>query len=832
MTQSIIQRSFAGGEIDPALAGRADQVKYQTGAKTLRNMQVLKHGGIANRSGTEFTNEVKTSSLATYLAKFVFNDDQTYVIEVGNQYFRFIRGGSRIVVSGVAAYNGATAYVVGNLVSSAGVNYYCKAPTTGNAPPNATYWYPLTGSIYEIPTPYATADLPYLQMVQSGDVVTITHPSYDPMELTRTDHTVWILSTKAFAPGIAAPTSPANTGAAGTGGDAWVITSVAAETYEQSVASAVTETSATATSGAPITVSWTAEPAAQEYNVFKRKNGVYGYIGVAIGTSFVDNGIVADTSNTPPITRNPFSGSGNRPAAVTYYQQRMMFANQNNNTEKVFGSKSALFDNFTISSPLQDDDAVTFTVAGRKVNEIRHMVDIGTLVLLTASSEYIVEGDQDGILRANQPPNLRNLGNNGSSKIVPVIVNDSLIFVQARASIVRDLRYAISDGGSQASYKGRDLTVFAGHLFTKKTLTRMDYAQIPHSIIWVVRSDGILLGLTYLTDHEVWGWHRHDTDGDIEDVCVVPEGGIDAVYLVVKRTINGSTKRYIERMSDRDFTDIEVDATFMDSFLTYDGRNTGSTTVTLSTGSGWTVNDEITVTAALGTPFVAGDVGNDVVAWVDVESVDEVTGDPVTTRTEVRVRVATYTSSTVVSGFPDKTVPALLQSTALTTWGRAVDQVSGLDHLEGKDIAVFADGNVVASPNNSDYTVVTVSGGIATLDRPYMIIHAGLPYYSDLQTLEMDINGEQIRDRRKDITHISLLVESTRGIFAGPDLENLDEMQPDAIENYDDPWPLMTRLVEMPIASTWNDTGSFWVRQKDPLPITILSAIPSGEIGG
>ena len=193
---SAISALFAGGEIAPALYGRADQTKYQTGLKTLRNFLVLKHGGAANRMGTKHINEVKTSALATYMMKFVFNDAQTYIIEIGNLYFRFYTGAAQIVVSGVAAYNGATAYVIKDLVVQGGVNYYCIAATTGNAPPNATYWYPLTGTIYEIPTPYATADPARLQFIQSGDTVTITHPSYDTRDLTRTGHTAWKLTVK------------------------------------------------------------------------------------------------------------------------------------------------------------------------------------------------------------------------------------------------------------------------------------------------------------------------------------------------------------------------------------------------------------------------------------------------------------------------------------------------------------------------------------------------------------------------------------------------------------------------------------------------------------
>ena len=160
-----------------------------------------------------------------------------------------------------------------------------------------------------------------------------------------------------------------------------------------------------------------------------------------------------------------------------------------------------------------------------------------------------------------------------------------------------------------------------------------------------------------------------------------------------------------------------------------------------------------------------------------------------------------------------------------------MDTITGLSHLEAKNVPCAPMG-VVANPNNPDYVTVTVAAATAQLDRPYGVIHIGLPFLSDFETLDIDMLGKEIRALWKDVTNISLLVESSRGIFAGPDFDTLDELQPDPINTYGEPWPLKTGLVEMPIASTWNQMGSFAVRQKDPLPLTILSAIPSGEIGG
>jgi hypothetical protein len=805
MSSSIIQRSFAAGEIGPALYARADQVKYQTGLKTCRNFIVMRHGGVTNRPGTEFIAEVKDSAARTYLTKFVFNDSQTYVIELGNQYARFYRDGAQIVVSGVAAYNGATAYVPGNLVESGGVNYYCKAATTGNAPPNATYWHPLTGTIFEIPTSYVTADLSTLRFVQSGDVVTITHPNYPPAELARTGHTAWTLTTISFAPSISAPTGTANTGAVGTA-TAWKVTAVKSDTYEESLASNETSSSATPSSGSPITVSWGAVSGAVEYNVYKQTGGVYGFIGVSTGLSFVDNGITADQSITPPVARTPFGSASNYPSVAGYFQQRRFFANTDNEPEKVWGTKTGTGNNLTISSPLQDEDAVTFSLKGRKVNEIMHMAEIDDFVVLTAGGEWAILGDSDGVLRATAPANAKQKSYHGSSEVAPAIIGNNLIYLQARGTILRDFRQDLSQGA-----QSRDLSIFSPHLFVGMTIERMDYQQVPHSIVWAARSDGALLGMTYLRDHEVWGWHRHDTNGGdkFEDVVCVPEGTEDAVYSIVNRTVGGATKRYIERFASRVISTVAADARFLDSHLTYDGRVTGGETVTLtSAGGGWTHDDEITVTRSSG-GFVSGDVGNAVHAR---------SGDD-----QAEIVIGTYVSATVVRGYPRRDVPASLRGVASSDWGRAVDMVSGLDHLEGRTVGILADGNALTQQT-------VTSGDVTSLGRQYEIIHVGLPIEADVETLDLDVDGEQIRDSRKRIGSVSLLVEDTRGGFVGPDADNLTELKVDDVIGT--ALQTVTGIKEINIAATWRQSGSFFVRQSDPLPMTILAAIPNGTIGG
>lgn len=815
------QLSFAAGEVSPSLYGRVDTIKYATGVRQMRNFFSMRHGGAANRPGTRFVCEAKDSSKKVKLIPFIFNKEQTYVLEFGDQYMRVIRDAGKIEVSGLAAWAAPTTYAQGDLVEHLGVNYYSRVDAnTGNAPNSSpSEWYALTGDIFEIPTPYLEAELPELQFVQSADVITLAHPNHAPAELARTADTGWTLKDINFFPDIAAPTNPNVVGSAGSKVFVYHITSISAEDFEESLAAVASGTSlADPSLSTPHTVTWTEEPDAQEYSVYLEVNGVPGFVGVAQGGSFVNDGIDPDTTDTPPTARNPFDGVGNFPSTVAYYQQRLVFANTDNNPERTFTSRTAQFNNFTTSRPLQDDDAVTFTLVGRQVNEIRHLIELGTLVVFTTGGEWSIRGNEAGVLLPTAV-NPKQHSYNGSGLLPPLIVGGNAVYLQARGSIVRDLAFDFAVDG----YRGNDLTIFSAHLFDAFTMEEWAYQQIPHSIIWMVRSDGTLLGMTYVREHELLAWHRHDTDGLFEGVAVVPEGNEDSLYVVVNRTVDGQEKRYIERMESRIIDEGAIeDSIFVDSSLSYDGRNTSSTTMTLSGGPPWTAGTSLTLTASAST-FVAGDVGNEI-HLRDNGSL-------------VRCEIVGFSSGTSVTVKPDRDVPASLQGVAVTTWSKAVDEFSGLDHLEGKSVSVFGDGFVVASPNNDEYDEVTVSGGSVTLDRPYAVVHIGLPYTSDIETLDIDsTSGETLMDKKKLITNVSMFVETTRGVFVGavpPQNEGtggLDEHKLRDDESMDVPPALKTEVIDVNIRSEWNSNGRVFVRQVDPIPAAILTIAPAGYV--
>ena len=210
-TTRTFNRSFAGGELSPEMFGRIDDQKFQTGAAKMRNFIALPQGPAVNRPGTKFVREVKDSTKKTRLISFTYSTTQTMVLEFGEGYIRFHTQGETLLAGTGAAYNGATPYVVGDMVSYGGSNYYCILASTGNLTTNVTYWFLISSPAYEIPSPYLEADLFDIHHVQSSDVLTLVHPNYAPRELRRLGATKWTLVKIPFVPSVTTPSGVAVT---------------------------------------------------------------------------------------------------------------------------------------------------------------------------------------------------------------------------------------------------------------------------------------------------------------------------------------------------------------------------------------------------------------------------------------------------------------------------------------------------------------------------------------------------------------------------------------------------------------------------------------------
>lgn len=522
------QKSFTGGVLSPALYSRNDLAKYAVGLKTLKNGFVRAEGCVSNRAGFELVCEVKNSDEKVRLIPFSFNTEQTYIIELGNKYARFIKDGAQIVD-------------------------------------------PETLLPVEIETPYLEKDLPNIKYAQSADVLTLCHNDYVPMELSRLSHYEWQLTPIDVQPQILAPTGLK---AVWTGGSEnrttyeYVVTAVKKETYEESnrseIVSVVGELEASWGVTEYITITFETVENAVEYNIYRNVNGVFGFVGTTSTTTFKDDKIEPDLTSTAPVFTNPFE-NGNNPACVNYFQQRKVYACLKNSPQQLVTSQTSTNNNFNISRPLNATDSINMTLSEREVNEIRHIIALNDLIILTSGGEWKLNGS-DGAFTASSSLVASPQSFYGCSHVAPVVSGNMILFVQSGGSVIRDLGYTyVSDG-----YDGEELSIFANHLFEGKQVIDMAYSKEPYRILWCVMSDNTLNGLTYNKKQEVSGWHQHTTKGYFEAVSVIREGFEDIVYFVVRRLINGQTKRFIERMASR-YVEKTQDGTFLDCALKYEG---------------------------------------------------------------------------------------------------------------------------------------------------------------------------------------------------------------------------------------------------------------------
>ena len=438
---SILQPTFAAGELSPSASARTDIARYYTGLKLCRNFMVMPYGGVRNRPGTQFVCEIKDSTKRCQLIPFQFNDVQTYVLAFGDLNMRVIKDGGQVLVS-----EGANA-----------------------------------GQPFELALPYTQNDLDQLNYTQSADVMTFAHPGYKPRELSRLGHDNWTTAELSLAPRIAAPATATAAGVGGSGvKQTWryQVTAVLDDgnTLDESlpVTSNGIESFADTAAG---TITWPAVTGATYYIIYKDNAGagIYGFIGRAASNTFTDQNITAVKTDTPPNGNDPFVGEGNYPGAVGYYQQRLVFAGSNLNPQTVWMSKTGLFKNFGYSIPNKDDDAITFTIASREVNRMRHLLGLRKLLGLTSGGEWTFTGADTGLtartIQASQE------GYDGSALVPPVVVGTSAVYVQARGNRVSSFGYSLEADGFAAD----DLTIFSAHLFKGRELTNVAYQKIGES---------------------------------------------------------------------------------------------------------------------------------------------------------------------------------------------------------------------------------------------------------------------------------------------------------------------------------------------------------------
>lgn len=583
---SPIQTSFAGGEIGPQLEGRVDLEDYAQSVKRMEGFIPTIQGPAVRSAGTRFVREVKSSSNRTWFVRFEFNVEQAYVLEFGENYIRF--------------------YTDHGVVLSAGVPY-------------------------EIATPYVAAQLTdadgnfRLDFVQSGDVVYITHKgeAYAPRKLARLAATNWTLTEVGFTGGPFEDLDPTNTitvyASAATGNGITLTASSAIflnghigglfylerkltddttlwETNKSITANDVRKSDGKFYRAVNTATTGTLKPTHTQGSVYDGNAGVqweflhpgYGYVeitgiggGGTTATANVIKRLPAEVVGVAQATTRwafgEWSAENGYPSHITFFRERLVLARASD--QGLWMSVVGDYENFSDRDDggvVTADSAIAIDIVSDQVNRIEWLVPASDLIVGTAGGEHVVRE-----LTKNEPLGPANVtsvqvSGYGSAPVRPVRVGNSILFVQRAGRKVREFAFS-AEAQNVEGYGSIDLSVLSPHLVPRGTwITQLAYQQEPHSVVWAMRSDGYLLGCRYNSNRKAVAWFRRPIGGTavVEALETIPhpDRDQDELWLIVRRTINGSTKRYVEFLEvEWTSDDDNEDRFYVDSGLTYDG---------------------------------------------------------------------------------------------------------------------------------------------------------------------------------------------------------------------------------------------------------------------
>ena len=281
-------------------------------------------------------------------------------------------------------------------------------------------------------------------------------------------------------------------------------------------------------------------------------------------------------SNYAP-TADPFTASGDYPASVTVYEQRLIFGYTDNDPQTIWSTKAGDYNNMTVGTA--DTDAFKYTLGTRDVNTILWVFADEYLLIGTLGGIFVARGS--GYDQAITPTNIqikRHIAK-GACAALPTLIGEVVLFI---SRLCKKL-HGMTTNASTNRYQSREATLRNPDI-AEDGITRIVYQEEPNSIAWIPRADGALIGATMEFSEEVTAWHHHFIAGSfgsgnavVEDVNVIPTENGDELWLLVKRTINGGTKRYVELLKTREEQTVE-DCFFLDSGLTYDGAATSTLT--------------------------------------------------------------------------------------------------------------------------------------------------------------------------------------------------------------------------------------------------------------
>ncbi len=817
-----ITPSMNTGELTPRLAARVDFNKYPSGLATMENLVPLPEGGSMRRAGTRYIASTKTgATIKSRLKKFEFSTTQNYILELGNYYIRFYRNQGQINVpnitasitngtfpSGITSWtdqSGAGSSIAHdatnnrlNLVSNgttnahaeqtvanssaiehviqfqvlgapgdyvlfrvgtsssgiqivndfiAEVGYHCYSFTATAADFYVQFISELGKTIQidnvalldnapvELVTPYAEANLYQIEGPQSADILYMFHELYPTYRLERRGHTTWSLIEVPWQDGPWLPTNATTTTLTPSAATGLGITMTASSTNGINGGSGFLATDI----GRSIRLTGSST------------NWGWGVITAVGGTASVTVDVERTFSVTSAETDwrlGSWSGTTGYPSTGAFFEQRLYAAGNTDQPQTFWASQTGNFESHspdsdpttgTFDGTVQDDDALDFTISADNVNAIRWMsAGEDTLSIGTTGGEWVPSST--GAVITPSDVTVRRQTTHGSAQVVPVRVDNIVLFVQRAKRKIREFGFTFETDG----YRAFDMTRLAQHI-TTSGIVEMDHAEEPDSQVWVVREDGQLPAMTFRRQEDVVGWSRHILGGSfgtgdaiVESVAVIAgangagqthdSSNRDEVWVQIKRTINSATVRYIEMFErDHEAPHEADDATYSDSCITYDG-----------------------------------------------------------------------TAATIITG---------------------------LGHLEGQTVKVWADSAIQADK-------VVASGNI-TLDNAASKVQIGLSFKHKLATLKIEGGNKAGTSvgKTKRFSGVTFVLLNSHTIEYGPSPSALTKNDLREVSDYmDTGTPLYTGELAVEFDGNWESDPRIYIESNDPAPFTILAIAPEVKI--
>ena len=513
---------------------------------------------------------------------------------------------------------------------------------------------------------------------------------------------------------------------------------------------------------------------------------------------------LSTTSATTRWGEGAWSDYRGYPACIGLYDGRLYYARTPYQPRNVYGSKPYAYETFTPAIDNEDDGAINIQLATNATgdgSDIKWLMGGSYLLCGTYGGEFIIRGTGDGAVTPTDI-SAKQRTNWGSERVQPVVAGTFVHFIQRNGKKLRQFQYDYY----YDAYKAVDVSIFSEHFFTSG-IRAMAYQKNTDSILILLNYAGELVYLTLEQDQSILAWSLLQFDGYVESVETIPSynGNYDEVWQIVQRNINGRTVRYIERTREQITPDIQQDCWYVRSGLSYDAyKLTEGNNLTLSALTG-----VITITSQ--SEIFESDMVNKRIRVIDTET--NIRGQAVITA----INSSTNITARVIKDFESLTIKG-------GSWGISVDEISGLEHLEGKTVQILADG--------AQQTSRLVDNGKILLELDAWKIIIGLGYQSYIQTMPLEAgsqNGTAV-GKKKRINELTLRVWKTLGCRVGKGLEEK--------ELYDIKFRSPNSKLGLPEAlysgiipnikynQGWGWEANITVEQSKPFPMNILAIAP------